>query len=588
LLLVAAVELGLRLGGYGYPTTFFVATGDGQTLVPNRRFGWQFMRRETATQPYPVTVSVQKPPGTTRIFILGESAAQGTPAPAFSFSRILEAMLRERSPGRRFEVINVAMRGIDSHVVRAIARECARLAPDLFLVYMGNNEIIGLHSPEPDGVDFTRYLPLVRLSQWLKRTKLAQLTNSLIHRPRKNPSKQPEQDMVFFRGKRLAADSRRRQPVYHHFQANLEEICRIARASGAQVIVSTVAVNLLDFPPLASLHRESLTPAELGAWESAYARGTNAEARGEFDVAFTNYFEARRVDDHFAELHFRLARCARAAGSLDSARKHFALARDWDALQFRADSRLNQIVRDTVASRADPGLLLLDAEGGFAEQAGPELRVPGDRFFHEHVHLKFEGDYLLAKLFLPMVAQALDLTGSAAPSGTPANVTPSLQQCADALAFTEWDEICVRAAMVRLTSGPPFLDQLGHARRQADAERLLTRQEQLFQTGGGFERAVATYRAATARHPEDWQLHYNFGSLLRDFGDKAGATTEFTTAVGQMPFFPALRMLLAQTLWEQGRRGEAIQEYQRALRVDPDYTPAKAALAQALGTRSGR
>jgi hypothetical protein len=91
-LFLIVVELALRLAGFGYSTRFFVKTDDGRAFTTNRKFGWQFMPRETATQPYPVSMPLEKPVGAHRIFILGESAAQGTPAPAFGFARILEMM----------------------------------------------------------------------------------------------------------------------------------------------------------------------------------------------------------------------------------------------------------------------------------------------------------------------------------------------------------------------------------------------------------------------------------------------------------------------------------------------------------------
>ena len=42
--------------------------------------------------------SAEKPKGTFRIFVLGESAAMGDPDPAYAFSRYLEVMLRQRFP----------------------------------------------------------------------------------------------------------------------------------------------------------------------------------------------------------------------------------------------------------------------------------------------------------------------------------------------------------------------------------------------------------------------------------------------------------------------------------------------------------
>ena len=69
LFLLVVLEGGLRLARYGYPTSYFVRWQDGDTLTANRRFGWQFMRREVATKPYPLLLPMAKPPGTQRVFI---------------------------------------------------------------------------------------------------------------------------------------------------------------------------------------------------------------------------------------------------------------------------------------------------------------------------------------------------------------------------------------------------------------------------------------------------------------------------------------------------------------------------------------
>jgi len=61
--------------------------------------------------------------------------------------------------------------------------------------------------------------------------------------------------------------------------------------------------------------------------------------------AVASFEKALAIDDHYAELHFRVARCRLALGETDAARNAFSLARDWDALQFRADSRINEIIR---------------------------------------------------------------------------------------------------------------------------------------------------------------------------------------------------------------------------------------------------
>src|SRR6185436_20319789 len=96
-----------------------------------------------ARSPSPVVMAAKKPPGRYRIFLLGESAALGDPAPAFGVGRYLQALLRERYPGADFEVVCAAMTAINSHAMLPIARECARYEGDLWIIYMGNNEMAG-------------------------------------------------------------------------------------------------------------------------------------------------------------------------------------------------------------------------------------------------------------------------------------------------------------------------------------------------------------------------------------------------------------------------------------------------------------
>ena len=570
LLVLAGTELLLRLSGYGHSTAFFVQSEDNTKLITNRRFGWQFMPRETATQPWPTVMAPEKPAGTTRVFVLGESAAQGTPAPAFGFARILQVMLEQQFPERRWEIINGAMRGINSHAVRSIAEDCARYTPDLFLIYMGNNETVGLYAPEPGRFNLAAHPALIQASLWAKSTKLAQLFENTFRALHKRSVPRPAQDMEFFRKSRLAADAPERAPVYDNFRANLTDICRATRASGAKVIAATVTVNVKDFPPLASLHRPGLTATELARWDAAFAQGTNAEARGQFADALTHYAEAVRVDDHFAEAHFRLARCSQVAGLEAEARRHYALARDWDALQFRTDGRQNDIVREVVTGARDAGLMLLDVERVFAESDGG---VPGGRLFQEHVHFNFDGDYLLARTFLPAVAKAL---------GLPAPGTPVLSrtECATALAFTQWDEISVATAAVRMTSRPPFLDQMEHAARQAQAEAVVQTRSMNFQQQEGFKGVVEAYRAALARRPEDWQIHFNLANLLHDLRDHPAAAAEYAAAVRLMPVSVPLRVAFAQALADSGKWEEAEGQLVSALRLDPEFPPAKEGYAQ--------
>ena len=74
-------------------------------------------------------------------------------------------------------------------------------------------------------------------------------------------------------------------------------------------MLSTVAVNLRDFPPLASLHRSDLAAEDLAKWESLYKAGGDLEAgRPLAGGASSEYEAAAKIDDRFAELQFRIGR----------------------------------------------------------------------------------------------------------------------------------------------------------------------------------------------------------------------------------------------------------------------------------------
>ena len=576
-LLLAFAELALRLGGYGWSTRFFEQAADGRLLTPNPRFTWQFYSPATATTPTPVLISPDKPAGAYRIVVLGESAAAGTPDPAFGFARMLELMLQRQYPGRRFEVVNAAMRGINSHIVLPIARECAQLSPDLYIVYMGNNEVIGLHSPSPGEVNFTPYLRLLRLGHAIKATRLAQFTQAMLRRLRPT---QPidKKDMNYLRTQRLAFDDSSRDAVYDNFRANLEDIVQAANRAGAKVIAATLASNLRDFPPLGSLHRRDLSPAQQAEWDKAYAAGAAAESSGKIEEAIAHYQAAGRIDDHFAELHFRLARACEAAGQPELAARHYQLSRDWDALQFRSDSRLNQIVRATASVAKDSGCEWVDIEKAFAESPLAAHGAAGAGLFHDHVHFTFDGDYLVARSLLPKVTEILGL-----PKST--DSIPTRDDCARVLAYTALDELNVITAMVQQTSRAPFLDQLNHASRQAAAEKELGDRRAKV-TAAEFDRIASTYREALAQRPDDWMLRYNHGNMLGRFNQYPAAVTEYEFVVKRFPRQRAFRLALGNALLNSGRAMEALAQFHAALEIDPNFTPARDAIAAAQ--RRGR
>lgn len=573
LLLLGLVEGGLRLFGYGHETRFFFPVDGGKSLAANPRFAWQYYPKKTATSPTPTVVAREKAPGAKRIFILGESAAAGTPDPAYGFGRMLDLMLRERYPDSRFEIINAAMRGIDSHIVRTIATECAKLSPDLFVVYAGNNDMIGLHSPSPGERRLISSIHWLRFKNAVRRLKLMQLGGSLMARAGRDSEKQ---DMAFFRTRRMTMDDPGRELAYQYYEANLRDIVRIAENAGAQTLLCSVAVNLRDFPPLGSLHRPGLAPEQLAQWEKHYAEGVQFESAGNYARAWECYERAAKLDDHYAELLFRMGRTCEVYGKRGEALRYFSLARDWDALQFRTDSRMNSIVRSIATNNTDR-VHLLDVEEGFARSPLSKDGIPGQNLFQEHVHFTFDGDHQLASLLVPAVARAFQL-----PESTRSIL--SRADCARALAYTSIDDLNVRMANARLAGSPPFLDQLDSAERQRklDAEiqaRLKAVTERVSQE------ALATYRAAIEARPDDWMLRFNIAGLHSQLNQHAAAVPYYADVVKRLPHEHRFRVVLGQALIQSGKAQEAREHFEAALRLDPELKPARDGLAMASSKR---
>src|ERR1035437_9197015 len=91
LVVFGSVELALRLAGYGYPTSFFLRTRiHGQEFyVPNAKFTFRFFSAAQARSSLPIQMAANKSSNGYRIFLFGESAANGDPDPSYGVGRLI-------------------------------------------------------------------------------------------------------------------------------------------------------------------------------------------------------------------------------------------------------------------------------------------------------------------------------------------------------------------------------------------------------------------------------------------------------------------------------------------------------------------
>jgi tetratricopeptide (TPR) repeat protein len=564
LVLLGGMEAGLRLAGYGYPTGFFktVRVGQQDYLVNNEHFSLRFFPPQLARWPDPFIFPATKGPDTVRIFVFGESAAMGDPQPAYGASRFMEVLLRERFPGKKFEVINLGITAINSHVILPMARECAGQEGDFWMVYMGNNEMVGPYGAAT--VFGAQALPrsAVRLSLAIQRTRLGQLLVAGLRQLGGKSKNASWGGMEMFLENRIAPDDRRKETVYRNFEGNLRDLAAAGMDSGAKVILNTVSVNLKDSPPFASLTDSHRPAAERQRFEQTFAAAKSLQARSNFAAAAEGFAAAVRLEPQFAEAHYRLGQCELELTNADAA-EQFQAACDMDALPFRADTRINQIIRQVAQQRAGDRLTLCDAEQALA-QAGSG-HIAGDETFFEHVHFNFDGNYRLGKMWAEQVGLVLSAAGN-----KPATTNWASQaDCDRALGLSVWNRQFVLQSEIRRMGSPPLSTQFNQAERlqQVRAEELSLRQEQA--QPGAARRVRGEFAAALERAPTDHYLYGGLADFLEAIHDPPGAIAACRQALELRPDDVNACLQLGRLLGEQEKPEEGELILERAAHLRP-------------------
>ena len=342
----------------------------------------------------------EKPPGSFRVFVVGESSAAGVPyGPAYAFPSWLAQRLAAELPDVRVEVVNAAVSGYGSRRVLGAVREIAGYAPDLVIVYSGHNEFAErrfyAHLVDLDP-------RLFRLWELVVGSRLyALLSGGGTAAPNEEPPRFDPNDVglvgqMFTAAKeraagrtQLAANEAEYAAMLYRY--NLEAMAREITGAGARPLFVTVAQDFAEWAPGASQHAPGLGAEEIARFDAAIAEGDRLAAARQCDRALPAYARALAVDDAFAAAHFALGTCLRTLGRWDEARAAFRRASDLDAVPQGIPSQLNDIVRD-VARQS--GALLVDAEARF-ERESPHGLV-GGALFADFVHPSIRGHELIA------------------------------------------------------------------------------------------------------------------------------------------------------------------------------------------------
>ncbi|HEV2318122.1 MAG TPA: tetratricopeptide repeat protein [Verrucomicrobiae bacterium] len=565
--LLGVLEIALRLGGYGFDPHFFkrMQIGHEDYFVQNDAFSYRFFPPAAARNPEAFRMKCVKPAGAIRIFVFGESAAMGDPEPAYGPARYLQAQLQAHFPETKFEIINTAFTAINSHVIVPISRECARHDADIWIIYMGNNEMVG---PFGAATVFGRRAPpwpYVRLVTDVQQTHIGQLLAALSQKLHGGASKLTTWGgMEMFMNNQVPPDSPLKLTVYRNFDRNLDDILRAGTAAGAKVLLNTVAVNLRDCPPFASMDAVALSRSDAAQVQTWSAQATQLRANGDFVGAEKFYSRALRLDPSAADLQFALGQCFLADKQYAAAREHLQLACDDDALPFRADSRINSDIRAAAARFSNSGVVFFDAADALASQNPDDLC--GDETFYEHVHFDFQGSYRLGLAWARQVDAMLPVQLMRSGKGW-----LSEKKCDDAVGLSDWNRMAVLEHMLQRMESPPLNGQSNNTGRM---DRLQTRLNQLRAQMNPAAAASAgtNFLKQIASQPDDFLLRENYALFLQATGDLPGSITEWKQVhelipQDYFPLFQAGRLLGAQHQWTEGEA-----DLRAAVKIHPSLT----------------
>ena len=494
LALFIVAEMITRGFSLGFPPEYF---RPGLSLnqaawTSNPFYGYRFFPPEIARNPPPISCARPHPPGVVRIVVLGESAAMGDPIIEFGAPRMLEKMLNFSGGKPRFEVVNAAMTAINSPIIADIASELGRLQPDVVLIYMGNNEVVGPFGPTAHmrgrlGTRLIPYRVALTRSYALQGLRLGILSLASVGR---DPRYFQMDDLGRLA---LRADDPRLNSVYDLYENRLGRIIDLARESGAEVLLSTMAVNRTACPPFGSENRTDWADGECHRWQQTYAEGIQAQTEGRTPEALAAYLAAAQIDAGHAELAFRLAQTLVASDQANEADTWFSRARDADTRRFRADSRINQIIQDQAGRRS---VRLIETEASFLEAQQDDL------LFLDHVHFTFEGTYRLASLWFEELAKDY-----------PHLEKPSSTICRDQMLFTPWSELRQAQTMATRISRPPFTGQMNNTRAQETLASTIRQCTQAIAATNLYALRIQ-YPDLVARDPYDPFYPLQWGSIL--------------------------------------------------------------------------
>lgn len=350
---------------------------------------------------------VQKPAGSRRAFVVGESTVAGEPfGKPTSFPTWLQLALDACDPQSEWNVVNCGGVSYASYRLAPIVDECLMHEPDLIILAVGHNEFLEERTYAP-----IRATPAVvrAVYDYVHRWRAFRAVRSWTLSPSSGNAVATLPDEVSTRldyEGGLAAyhrDDAGRRAVIAHYEFNLRRMVRSVQAAGVPLMLIRQPSNLADCPPFKSEHDPRVTETDRARFEKLVTEARDQVAH-DLPKAVQLWESAVAIDPTFALSQYEMGKCCEALSATEQARAAFVAARDHDVCPLRMTSDMERILAQVAAETHTP---LVDLHVLLERQS--QSGILGDYLLVDHVHPSVAGHQLIAR-YLVRELKSLGLT----------------------------------------------------------------------------------------------------------------------------------------------------------------------------------
>jgi lysophospholipase L1-like esterase len=515
------LECGLRVFNYGYDFTVFKVVTDyhADKLFLNPEIPYKyFYGTRSVPSALPDGFDKEKKTNAFRVFVLGGSSTAGWPyVPNASFPRQLKRKLELLYPENNIEVINLGISAINSYTLRDFIPAVLEQKPDLILIYAGHNEYYGaLGVGSTVSIGSSRNL--VNLYLWLYNFKTTQLLRdfiSWVYGIFKDTEKATEASnetlMSQMIGNSLIAyDSDEYWAGIKQFEGNLNDIIEMIRDKNVPVIIGKLTSNLREQKPFVSIKTDKFPAAE-----EVFLKATEELQKG----------------------------------NIEEARKLFLLAKEYDALRFRAPQKINDVISEIGNKFKVP---VVDIDSVFRKLSPYEL--VGYNLTVDHLHPNIDGYRLIADTYYKEMKKRNLL-----PKGQRAELS---EEKADSILkanfpFTALDSTLANFSIIVLTGQYPFVP------KGTPNYKMLNYK---------MSSIVDTIAAQIFNKQVLWETgHSKLADYYLSQNDISGFLREMNTIIAERPYFDVPYRSVIVYLIDRGFVEESIPYLKKLHKIKSDF-----------------